>query len=81
MSKTILKEYSMENLDFEQKLKNEINSLVDRISLKIKNENVILKAHVTALKSENERLVKLLNEDNRIESIRYFQKKSQTIIN
>ena len=81
MSKTILKEYSMENLDFEQKLKNEINSLVDRISLKIKNENVILKAQVTALKSENERLVKLLNEDNRIESIRYFQKKSQTIIN
>lgn len=71
----------MENLDFEQKLKNEINSLVDRISLKIKNENVILKAQVTALKSENERLVKLLNEDNRIESIRYFQKKSQTIIN
>ena len=71
----------MENLDFEQKLKNEINSLVDRISLKIKNENIILKAQVTALKSENERLIKLLNEDNRIESIKYFQKKSQTIIN
>ena len=71
----------MENLDFEQKLKNEINSLVDRISLKIKNENVILKAQVTALKCENERLIKLLNEDNRIESIKYFQKKSQTIIN
>ncbi len=65
------KNYSINDGQFE-KLKNEINNLVAKISLKIQRENEFLKERVAVLEKENLKLNALLYGSASIDTVNYF---------
>lgn len=60
-----------------KRVKSEINGLVDRISLKVRKENVLLKERIGVLERENQKLYALLVDKNKIDAIKYFRLKDQ----
>ncbi len=68
---TCSKEYPLNGGQFE-KLKNEINNLVAKISVKIQRENEFLKERVALLERENLKLSNLLYGVSPIDTVNYF---------
>ena len=60
-----------------KRVKSEITGLVDRISLKVRKENVLLKERIGVLERENQKLYALLVDKNKIDVIKYFRLKDQ----
>ena len=60
-----------------KRVKSEINGLVDRISLKVRKENVLLKERIGILERENQKLYALLVDKNKADAIKYFRLKDQ----
>ena len=65
-----------------ERLKREINGLVERISLKTRRENQALKERIKSLEAENAGLHALLSGENKSGALKYFLRdKSREILN